>query len=208
MVAINGRPPSWPTVAAQANALVECWYAGQQGGHAIADVLFGDVNPGAKLPVTVVRDVGQVPFYYDHKPSARRGYLFADDAPLFPFGFGLSYTTFVLSPPRLSTSRIAPAGEVTVEVDVANTGRRAGDEVVQLYVRDTVSSVARPVKELRDFARITLAPGERRTVRFVLGPEAFRMWDVHMRELVEPGRFDIMTGPNSRDLQTVTLDIA
>ena len=208
VVAINGRPPSWPTVAAQANALVECWYAGQQGGHAIADVLFGDVNPGAKLPVTVVRDVGQVPFYYDHKPSARRGYLFADDAPLFPFGFGLSYTTFVLSPPRLSTSRIAPAGEVTVEVDVANTGLRAGDEVVQLYVRDTVSSVARPVKELRDFARITLAPGERRTVRFVLGPEAFRMWDVHMRELVEPGRFDIMTGPNSRDLQTVTLDIA
>ena len=208
VVAINGRPPSWPTVAAQANALVECWYAGQQGGHAIADVLFGDVNPGAKLPVTVVRDVGQVPFYYDHKPSARRGYLFADDAPLFPFGFGLSYTTFVLSPPRLSTSRIAPAGEVAVEVDVANTGRRAGDEVVQLYVRDTVSSVARPVKELRDFARITLAPGERRTVRFVLGPEAFRMWDVHMRELVEPGRFDIMTGPNSRDLQTVTLDIA
>jgi beta-glucosidase len=208
VVAINGRPPSWPTVAAQANALVECWYAGQQGGHAIADVLFGDVNPGAKLPVTVVRDVGQVPFYYDHKPSARRGYLFADDAPLFPFGFGLSYTTFALSPPRLSTSRIAPAGEVAVEVDVANTGRRAGDEVVQLYVRDTVSSVARPVKELRDFARITLAPGERRTVRFVLGPEAFRMWDVHMRELVEPGRFDIMTGPNSRDLQTVTLDIA
>ncbi|KQN89721.1 glycoside hydrolase [Sphingomonas sp. Leaf231] len=208
VVAINGRPPSWPTVVAGANALLECWYAGQQGGHAIADVLFGDVNPGAKLPVTVVRDVGQVPFYYDHKPSARRGYLFDDDKPLFPFGFGLSYTSFTLSAPRLSATRIAPAGEVTVEVDVTNTGRRTGDEVVQLYIRDQVSSVARPVKELKDFARVTLAPGERRTVRFTLTPEAFRMWDADMREVVEPGQFDIMTGANSRDLQTVVLDIA
>lgn len=208
VVAINGRPPSWPAVVAHANAMIECWYAGQQGGHAIADVLFGDVNPGAKLPVTVVRDVGQVPFYYNHKPSARRGYLFDDDQPLFPFGFGLSYTTFALSAPRLSATTIAPAGEVTVEVDVTNTGRRSGDEVVQVYVRDQVSSVARPVKELKEFARVTLAPGERRTVRFTLGPEAFRLWDADMREVVEPGRFDIMTGPNSRDLQTVTLDIA
>ncbi len=208
VVAINGRPPSWPSVAGQANALLECWYAGQQGGHAIADVLFGDVNPGAKLPVTVVRDVGQVPFYYNHKPSARRGYLFDDDAPLFPFGFGLSYTSFTLSAPRLSATRIAPAGQVVVEVDVTNSGQRAGDEVVQVYVRDQVSSVARPVKELKEFARVTLAPGERKTVRFTLGPEAFRMWDADMREVVEPGRFDIMTGANSRDVQTVTLDIA
>lgn len=208
VVAINGRPPSWPTVVKDANALIECWYAGQQGGHAIADVLFGDVNPGAKLPVTVVRDVGQVPFYYNHKPSARRGYLFDDDAPLFPFGFGLSYTSFQLSAPRLSAPRIGIAGEVVVEVDVANTGRRSGDEVVQLYLRDQVSSVARPVKELKGFERVTLAPGERRTVRFTLGPDAFRLFDDDMRELVEPGRFDIMTGANSRDLQTATLEIA
>ena len=208
VVAINGRPPSWPMVVKDANALIECWYAGQQGGHAIADVLFGDVNPGAKLPVTVVHDVGQVPFYYNHKPSARRGYLFADDAPLFPFGFGLSYTSFQLSAPRLSAPRIGVAGEVIVDVDVANTGQRAGDEVVQLYVRDQVSSVARPVKELKEFRRVTLAPGERRTVRFTLGPEAFRMFDADMREVVEPGLFDIMTGANSRDLQTATLEIA
>lgn len=208
VVAINGRPPSWPTVAEQANALLECWYVGQQGGHAIADVLFGDVNPGAKLPVTVVRDVGQVPFYYNHQPSARRGYLFREDTPLFPFGFGLSYTSFRLSPPRLSAARIGTGGTVTVEVDVTNTGNRAGDEVVQLYVRDQVSSIAQPVKELKGFERVTLKPGETRTVRLPLGPDAFRLWDRDMREVVEPGKFDIMTGANSRDLQTVVLEIA
>ncbi|MEA1084230.1 glycoside hydrolase family 3 N-terminal domain-containing protein [Sphingomonas sp. CD22] len=208
IVAINGRPPSWPTVVAGANAMLECWYMGQQGGHAMADALWGDVNPGAKLPVTVVRDVGQVPFYYDHQPSGRRGYLFDDDAPLFPFGFGLSYTRFRLSPPRLSAARIGVAGSVTVEVDVANIGDRTGDEVVQLYVRDQVSSVARPVKALKGFARVTLKPGESRTVRLTLGPDAFRLWNGEMREVVEPGRFDIMTGPNSRDVQTVALDIA
>ena len=208
VVAINGRPPSWPTVVAGANAMLECWYMGQQGGHAMADALWGDVNPGAKLPVTVVRDVGQVPFYYDHQPSGRRGYLFDEDAPLFPFGFGLSYTRFRLSPPRLSAARIGVAGSVTVEVDVANIGDRTGDEVVQLYVRDQVSSVARPVKALKGFARVTLKPGESRTVRLTLGPDAFRLWNREMREVVEPGRFDIMTGPNSRDVQTVALDIA
>ena len=208
VVAINGRPPSWPTVVAGANAMLECWYMGQQGGHAMADALWGDVNPGGKLPVTVVRDVGQLPFYYDHQPSARRGYLFDDDAPLFPFGFGLSYTRFRLSPPRLSAARIGVAGSVTVEVDVANIGERTGDEVVQLYVRDQVSSVARPVKALKGFARVTLKPGESRTVRLTLGPDAFRLWNRDMREVVEPGRFDIMTGPNSRDVQTVALDIA
>ncbi|MCC2975266.1 glycoside hydrolase family 3 C-terminal domain-containing protein [Sphingomonas sp. PL-96] len=208
VVAINGRPPSWPTVVGGANAMIECWYAGQQGGHAIADVLFGDVNPGAKLPVTVVRDVGQVPFYYNHQPSARRGYLFDDDKPLFPFGFGLSYTSFRLSPPRLSAAKTGPGGSTSVEVDVTNTGSRAGDEVVQLYIRDQVSSIAQPVKEMRGFERVTLKPGETRTVRFTLGPDALRLWNTDMREVVEPGLFDIMTGPNSRDLQTVVLEIA
>ncbi len=208
VVAINGRPPSWPAVVARANALLECWYVGQEGGTAIAEALFGDVNPGAKLPVTVVRDVGQVPYYYNHKPSARRGYLFDDDAPLFPFGFGLSYTRFEVGAPRLSVPKIGVGGTVTVEVDVANVGERTGDEVVQVYVRDQVSSVARPIKEMKGFERVTLKPGERRTVRFVLGPEAFRMWNIDLREVVEPGLFDIMAGPNSRDVKTVTLEIA
>ncbi|MEN2787942.1 glycoside hydrolase family 3 N-terminal domain-containing protein [Sphingomonas qilianensis] len=208
VVAINGRPPSWPTVAAGANALLECWYAGQEGGHAIADVVFGAVNPGAKLPVTVARHVGQLPVFYDAKPSARRGYLFDTTDPLFPFGFGLSYTSFTLSPPRLSAPRIGVGGSVTVEVDVTNTGNRPGDEVVQLYVHDKVASVTQPVKALKGFQRVTLQPGERRTVRLKLGPDAFALWNLEMKEVVEPGQFDIMTGPNSRDLQTVPLEIA
>jgi beta-glucosidase len=208
VVAINGRPPSWPTVVAGANALVECWYAGQEGGHAIADVLFGRVNPGAKLPVSVARHVGQLPVFYDAKPSARRGYLFETTDPLFPFGFGLSYTRFTLSPPRLAAARIGIGGSVTVEVDVTNTGTRTGDEVVQLYVHDRVASVTQPIKALKGFERVTLKPGERRTVQLTLGPDAFSLWNIDMKEVVEPGEFDIMTGPDSRDLQTVTLVIA
>jgi beta-glucosidase len=174
----------------------------------MAEALFGDINPGGKLPVTVVREEGQIPFFYNHKPSARRGYLFADMSPLFPFGFGLSYTRFELSEPRLSAPRIGVAGTVTVEVDVANVGARAGDEVVQVYVHDQVASVTRPIKELKAFERVTLQPGERRTVRFTLGPEAFRMWDIDMNEVVEPGLFDILAGPNSQDLKSATLEIA
>ena len=208
VVAINGRPPSWPAVVAGTDAMIECWYPGQQGGHAIADVLFGVVNPGAKLPVTVVREVGQVPFYYNHKPSARRGYLFADPEPLFPFGFGLSYTRFEISAPRLSAARISVDGTVDVFVEVSNRGARAGDEVVQLYLRDQVASVSRPVKELRGFERVSLQPGETRTLRFQIGPEALRMWDGAMREVVEPGLFDIMVGPNSRDCGTTVLEVA
>ncbi|MCU6453728.1 glycoside hydrolase family 3 C-terminal domain-containing protein [Sphingomonas sp. A2-49] len=208
VVAINGRPPSWPRVVAGANAMLECWYPGQEGGTAMAEALFGRINPGAKLPVTVVREVGQVPLYYNAKPSTGRGYLFADSKPLFPFGHGLSYTRFTIGEPRLSSPRIGIAGTVRVEVDVANVGARAGDEVVQLYVHDRVASIVRPVRELKGFERVTLAPGETRTVRFDLGPEAFRFFDRDMREVVEPGLFDISVGPNSVDLKTATLEIA
>jgi beta-glucosidase len=206
--AINGRPPSYLAVAAKANALLECWYPGQEGGTAIADLLFGDVNPGGKLPVTVARDAGQIPIFYNRKPSARRGYVFEDIAPLFPFGFGLSYTRFEIGAPMLSAAKIGPAGEVVVEVVVRNIGARAGDEVVQLYLHDKVASVTRPIKELKGFERVTLQPGERRTVRFTLGPDAFALWNARMEEVVEPGQFDIMVGANSRDLKTTTLEIA
>lgn len=205
--AINGRPPSYPAVAADANALLECWYPGQEGGTAMADVLFGDVNPGAKLPVSVAREVGQVPVFYNAKPSARRGYLFGDVTPLFPFGFGLSYTRFDIGAPKLSAPRIGTGGEVTVEVEVRNVGDRAGDEVVQLYVHDQTASVTRPVKELKGFERVTLNPGESRTVRFTLGPDAFSLWNIDMKEVVEPGLFDIMVGPDSQTLKTATLEI-
>jgi beta-glucosidase len=208
VLAINGRPPSYPNVAAKANALLECWYPGQEGGTAMAEALFGDVNPGAKLPVTVARDVSQVPVFYNARPEPRlagRGYA---ATPLFPFGFGLSYTTFELGAPRLSASRIRPGEGVTVEVDVRNTGTRAGDEVVQVYVHDQQASVVRPVKQLRGFARVTLAAGEQRTVKIALNPRSFSLWNASMQEVVEPGLFDILAGPNSRDLKSATLEVA
>ncbi|MEC3911571.1 glycoside hydrolase family 3 N-terminal domain-containing protein [Sphingobium sp. CR2-8] len=205
--AINGRPPSYPAVADGANALLKCWYPGQEGGTAMADILFGDVNPGAKLPVTVARDAGQVPIFYNRKPSARRGYLFADNAPLFPFGYGLSYTQFDIGKPRLSSARIGVGGTVTVQVEVRNVGNRAGDEVVQIYVHDQTASVTRPIKELKGFERVTLAPGETKTVRIDIGPDAFSLWNLDMKEVVEPGLFDIMVGPDSQNLQTITLEI-
>jgi beta-glucosidase len=207
VVMINGRPLSIVKVAEQTNALVEGWYLGEQGGHAMADVLFGDVNPAGRLPVTIPRSVGQLPAYYNYKPSARRGYLFDNPTPLFPFGYGLSYTTFTMGAPRLSASSIAKTGTVTVTVPVTNTGPRAGDEVVQLYVRDKVSSVTRSVIDLRGFQRVNLAPGQTRNVTFNLNREAFQMWNANMVRVVEPGEFDISVGPSSASLKTVTLTV-
>ncbi|MBA4089585.1 MAG: beta-glucosidase [Sphingobium sp.] len=207
VVLINGRPASTVTISEQANAILEGWYLGEQGGNAVADVLFGDVNPGAKLPVTVPRSVGQLPMFYNAKPSARRGYLFDTTDPLYPFGFGLSYTTFDLSPPRLAAARIGTGGKTTVSVDVRNSGGREGDEVVQLYIHDKVSSVTRPIKELKGFQRITLKPGETRTVTFTISPESLQMWNDHMERVVEPGDFEIMTGNSSVALQSATLTV-
>nr|WP_305098573.1 glycoside hydrolase family 3 N-terminal domain-containing protein [Croceibacterium sp. D39] len=207
-VLVNGRPPSYPTIAAKANAILETWYGGEQQGNAIADALFGRVNPGGKLPVTVVRDVGQVPAFYDHKPSARRGYLFSDITPLYPFGYGLSYTTFEIGAPVLSAAAIKPGQGVSVRVPVANTGKVAGDEVVQVYLRDEVSSVTRPVKELAGFQRVTLQPGETKTVEIAIRPDSLALWNREMKRVVEPGQFSIMAGPNSQDLKSVTLTVA
>jgi beta-glucosidase len=207
VVLINGPPLSIPEVAAKTNALVEGWYPGQEGGTALADILFGDANPGGKLPVTVARSVGQLPMFYNQKPSAHRGYLFDSKDPLFPFGFGLSYTTFDISPPHLSAGKINADGTVTVSIDVRNTGKVAGDEVVQLYVHEMVSSVTRPVEELKGFRRVTLAPGQTTTVQFTLDRSAFALWDEHMKHVVEPGNFEIMVGPNSVDLKKVMLEV-
>jgi beta-glucosidase len=207
VVLINGRPASTVKIAEQANALLEGWYLGEQGGNAMADVLFGTVNPGGKLPVTIPRSVGQLPMFYDVKPSARRGYLFDTTAPLFPFGYGLSYTTFDVGTPQLSSDHIGVDGSVTVRVPVRNTGSRAGDETVQLYVHQLVGSVTRPVKELKAFERVSIAAGETKTVTFTLGPETFRMWNINMQRVVEPGAFEVMAGPNSMDLHTAVLHI-
>ena len=177
----------------------------------MAEVLFGDVNPGGKLPITIPRSVGHVPAYYNHKPSARRGYLFDSIAPLFPFGFGLSYTTFAYSQPQARTIRDRRwASRRARSIDVTNTGTVRGDEVVQLYIRDVVSSVTRPVKELKGFQRISLAPGETRTVAFDITPEQLAFYDIDMIFRVEPGEFRLMVGSSSRDedLQVVTLRVA
>ncbi|HYD25201.1 MAG TPA: glycoside hydrolase family 3 N-terminal domain-containing protein [Croceibacterium sp.] len=206
-VLVNGRPPSYPKIAAEADAILETWYAGEQQGPAIADALFGRINPGGKLPVTVARDVGQLPVFYNYKPSARRGYLFSEVTPLYPFGYGLSYTTFEIGEPRLSAASIAAGQPVTVSVDVTNTGSRAGDEVVQVYLRDEVSSVTRPVKELAGFERITLQPGETRRVDIVLPPRVFELWNRDMERVTEPGQFTIMAGANSQDLKSTTLTV-
>jgi beta-glucosidase len=207
VVLINGRPASTVTIAQQANALLEGWYLGEQGGNAMADVLFGDVNPGGKLPVTIPRSVGQLPMFYNVKPSGRRGYLFDTVAPLYPFGFGLSYTTFQIGAPQLSIDRIGIDASVTVSVPVRNTGSRAGDETVQLYVHQMVGSVTRPIKELKAFERVSLAAGETKTVSFMLTPESFRMWNIDMQRVVEPGAFEVMVGPNSVELKTTVLHI-
>jgi len=207
VVLINGRPLAVTRIAESAAAILEGFYLGQEGGTALAEVLFGDVNPGGKLPISVPRHVGQLPVYYGRKPTSFRPYLDMTREPLFPFGYGLSYTTFQLDNVRVDPPRIGPAGRATVTVDVANTGTRAGDEVVQLYVHDRVASVTRPVKELRGFERVSLAPGEKKTVRFTLGPEALRFTDENMARVVEPGVFDVMLGTSSTGLTTVPLEV-
>ena len=207
VILLNGRPLSANYLAANAPALIEGWYLGQETGNALTDVLFGAVNPGGKLPVSVARSVGQLPIYYNRKPTARRPYLFDDTSPLFPFGYGLSYTTFDISAPRLASATVRNGQNVRVSVDVANTGRRAGDEVVQLYVRDDEASVTRPVIELKRFQRVTLRPGERRTVTFELKPDDLALWNMQMKRVVEPGTFTISAGPNSVDLKSTRLTV-
>jgi beta-glucosidase len=203
----NGRPLSIRNLAEKVPTIFECWYLGQETGRAVADVLFGEVNPGGKLPMSVPRSVGHVPAYYNYKPSARRGYLFDDVSPLFPFGYGLSYTKFEISEQRLAKNMIAVGESTTLDVDVTNMGDRTGDEVVQLYIRDLVSSVTRPVKELKGFERIALQPGEKRTVTFDITPEQLSFWNIDMECVVEPGEFAIMVGPNSQELRSVTLTV-
>jgi beta-glucosidase len=207
LVLINGRPMSIPDLAERVPAILEGWYLGQETGTAVAEVLFGDVNPSGKLPLTVARDVGQLPFFYNQKPTAHRGYVFGTTSPLYPFGFGLSYTTFSYSNLRVDKRQIPNNGTAVVSVDVKNTGARAGDEVAQLFIRDVVSLATRPVKELRGFKRVSLAPGETKTISFSIGSEHLSYHGIDMKRVVEPGRFEIMVGGNSVDVQTIALDV-
>ncbi len=188
--------------ADSAAAILDVWYAGEEGGNAIADVLFGDYNPGGKLPITFPQSVGQVPLYYNTKPSGR-GYDYVDlnGKPLYPFGHGLSYTSFEYSNLRIEPKEIHPGGSVRVGVDVRNGGSRAGDEVVQLYIHDTAASVSLPLKELKGFERINLAPGGTRTVWFTLSPEDLTYLDLHLKPVLEPGGVEILVGSSSEDIR-------
>jgi beta-glucosidase len=196
---LNGRPISINYAAQHAAAILECWYLGQETGRAIAEVLFGGHNPGGKLPISIPRSAGHLPVFYNYKPSARRGYLFDDATPLFPFGYGLSYTSFAFRNLRLEKKKIGRGESTRVLVEVANTGRRAGAEVVQMYIRDRVSTVTRPVKELKGFQKVTLAPGATQTVVLDITPELLAFYDIHMNFVVEPGEFQIAVGNSSRD---------
>jgi beta-glucosidase len=206
----NGRPLAVRNLAEKVPVIFECWYLGQETGRAVAEVLFGRVNAGGKLPITIPRSVGHIPAFYNYKPSARRGYLFDQVSPLFAFGFGLSYTQFRFGCPRLKKEVIRPNETTTLSVEVTNIGDRCGDEVVQMYIRDCYSSVTRPVKELKGFQRITLDPGQSTTVTLEITPEKLAFYNIEMNYGVEPGTFEIMIGNSSRDcdLQKVILTVS
>jgi beta-xylosidase len=206
----NGRPLSVSYLGENVQALLECWYLGQETGQAVADILFGDYNPAGKLPISFPRSAGHIPCHYSYKPSARRGYLFDEISALFPFGYGKSYTTFSFGRASLEKERISKKETVKVYVDVTNKGDRAGDEVIQLYIRDIISSVTRPVKELKGFKRIHLKPGESRAIEFNVLPEQLAFTNINKEFTVEAGDFEIMIGNSSldKDLQKMILHVS
>jgi beta-glucosidase len=207
VVLFNGRPLTLTDVAASAPAILEAWFPGVEAGNAVADVLFGEVNPGGKLPVSFPRSLGQIPIYYNHEPTGRpcdvtskynsRYRDLASCDPLYAFGFGLSYTTFSVTNLRLSAQSVPKSGKVTASVDVTNTGARAGDDVVQLYIHDPVASISQPVRRLRGFQRVTLKPGVTQTVTFTLDKSDFGFFDNRGKFVVEPGEIDVFAGDSS-----------
>jgi len=206
LVLVDGRPAAIPGLMEQIPAVLEAWLPGEEGGPAVAEALLGQANPGGKLPITFPRSVGQVPIFYAHKPSAGRSYPYnnyTDESakPLFPFGHGLSYTTFEYTDLTIGPAQVSADGQVTIRLSVTNTGQREGDEVVQLYLHDLYASVTRPVKELRGFRRLTLAPGQKRTVTFVVAAAQLAFYDRKMQYVVEPGEVDVLIGSSSDDIR-------
>jgi beta-glucosidase len=217
VVLFNGRPLALEDIVGDMPALLEAWFPGVQAGHAVADVLFGEVNPGGKLPVSFPRRLGQVPIYYNHERTGRpcnpdvkwnsRHRDIPSCAPLFEFGYGLSYTTFEVSGLQLSSSRVSRWGSLKASATVTNTGSRRGDEVVQLYIHDPVASISQPVRRLRGFERVTLAPGQSRTVTFTLDKSDFGFYDDRGRLVVEPGRIDVYAGSSSNATLTKSFTV-
>jgi beta-glucosidase len=216
VVLMNGRPITIPWLQNNVAAILEAWFGGIQTGNAVADVLFGDYNPNGKLVTTFPRSVGQIPIYYNHKNTGRpynpndkftSSYLDLEATPLYPFGYGLSYTTFEYSEPVLSKTEIKKDESLKISVKIKNTGSRKGAEVAQLYIRDLVGSVTRPVKELKDFAKIWIEPGETKTVEFTLTPEKLKFYDINMNYVVEPGDFKVFVGTNSVDVKEASFKV-
>jgi beta-glucosidase len=209
VVLVNGRPLAVRYIAEHVPAVVEAWVCGEKGGRAVAEILFGEYNPCGKLSVTVPRHAGQLPVYYNHKKSKAywlaegwgKPYIDLDPTPLYPFGHGLSYTTFEYGNLQLSAGEIAPTGSVVISADIQNTGNRFGREIVQLYVQDVVSSVSTPVVQLKGFAKVGLEPGEKKTVRFELHPEDLALLDRELKPTVEPGKFRVFVGSSSADFR-------
>ena len=202
VVLVGGSAVTMSPWLEQVRGVIDVWYPGEVGGQAVAAVLFGDENPAGRLPIAFPITEGQLPLHYNHKPTSRGDdYLDLTGAPLFPFGFGLTYTTFAYSALTITPADISPDGTAIVRCTVRNTGRRAGAEVVQLYLRDLLASVARPVRELQGFQRIHLDPGEEQEVTFTLSRQQLRMLDAQMRWVVEPGEFRVLIGASSRDIR-------
>ncbi|MFH6948029.1 glycoside hydrolase family 3 N-terminal domain-containing protein [Flavobacterium sp. FlaQc-51] len=206
-VLLNGRPLSTNWISENIPALIEGWFPGEAGGRAVADVLFGDYNPGGRLPITVPKSVGQLPIYYNQKPSAIHKYVSESENPLYTFGYGLSYTTFEYSNLAISAKEIKTDGELKVSIDVKNTGKFDGDEVVQLYINDVYSSVTTPRKTLKGFKRLFIKKGETKKVEFTLTPDELSLWNREMKRVVEPGDFEVMVGGNSVDLQKTNFKV-
>jgi beta-glucosidase len=218
LVLMNGRPLDLNWARDNASAILETWYTGTEGGHAIADILFGDVNPSGKLPITFPRSVGQIPSYYNHarlgrpftegKPGNYTSQYFEEpNGPLYPFGYGLSYTEFSLSDVTMSQPMMKADGRVDATVTVKNTGRRAGATVVQLYIRDVAASVVRPVKELKDFRKVLLQPGEQKEVRFTIDTKALSFYNAKLEHVAEPGEFQVQVGLDSKDVKTASFTL-
>jgi len=207
VVLTHGKPITINYIAENVPATIDTWYLGEKTGKVVVDALFGKIYPGGKLPITYPGSIGQIPVYYSHKPSARRGYLNGDEISLFPFGFGLSYTTFEYSNLKITPDSNILDGKAIVRVDIKNTGKIKGDEIVQLYIHDKIVTRTRPVKELKGFERITLKAGETKTVEFEIGFEDLKFYNQNKKWAVESGEFDIMVGSSSDNLNTVLYTI-
>ncbi len=207
---VNGKPISEPWLQKNIPAIIESWEPGNLGGQAVAEIVFGDVNPSGKLPLTVARSVGQLRMIYNHKPSAYfHKYADVKKTPLYPFGYGLSYTNYKYSKPLLSNTTLNKEDKIIVTTEITNTGEVDGEEIAQLYIRDNVSSVTRPVKELKGYQRVFLKAGETKKIKFTINSESLAFYDINMNYVVEPGTFTIMTGSssNDKDLKKTILSI-